>query len=384
MNFTEVNLDLQSTLKRIYSSLLYRSSSMKLANRRFMEAARTETPIIEVIKAKNTGLRNRNRVELTQNNSNIAQPLVPELATYDSIKVDLTELKMDYSFMISPVVMGSGIAGAIDDQLELKDADIANRIDNYNYGKIASAITGSADGSLAYTQGQVDVWAPTTGEQTIQELNYLKSLLYNRNVYDGYVLGLKSTAYANLVSSLTSVLKFETRAGVEGVDMGQIASAYGVEIFQINDNVLASGEVGFFANEVGFVADIFFSAFNTFNEYPGLPGYFVCEGNIFAGGAVVRPEAIIKLVESVPSVTAGSFDNGKAGTSYTQTTAFSGSNVAKFEAVGLPAGLSLNADTGAVTGTPTTAGEYEVNIYGIDANGNYSNAYSGTITIAEA
>ena len=88
MNFTEVNLDLQSTMKRIYASLLYRSSSMKLANRRYMEAARTETPIIEVIKATNTTLNKRNKVELVQNNSKLAQPLVPELATYESVKVD--------------------------------------------------------------------------------------------------------------------------------------------------------------------------------------------------------------------------------------------------------------------------------------------------------
>lgn len=383
MNFTEVNLDLQSTMRRIYASLLYRSSSMKLANRRYMEAARTETPIIEVIKATNTTLNKRNKVELVQNNSKLAQPLVPELATYESVKVDLTELKMDYSFMISPVVMGSGIVGAIDDQLDLKDSAIATQIDTFNYGKIAAKVTGPADGSLAFSQGQIDVWAPATGEEVIEELNHLKSVLFNRNVYDGYVLGLKSSAYAYLVSALTSVLKYETRVGVEGVDMGQVASAYGVEIFQINDNVLTNGEVGYFGNEVAFVADIFFSAFNTFNEYPGLPGYFVCEGNIFAGAEVIRSEAIIKLVDAVPAVSAGSFDAGTVGSAYSQTTAFSGTNVDHFVAEGLPEGLSLNADTGAVTGTPTTAGSYNVVIYGVDENGNYSNPYSGTIVVAE-
>ena len=38
MNFSQINLDLQSTMKKIYASLLYRASSMKLANRRYMEA----------------------------------------------------------------------------------------------------------------------------------------------------------------------------------------------------------------------------------------------------------------------------------------------------------------------------------------------------------
>ena len=121
MNFSQINLDLQSTMKRIYASLLYRSSSMNLANRRYMEAARTETAVIEVIKALQTPVNTRATVELA-NSSNIATPLTPQLMTYDSVKVDLTELRMDYSFMVSPVAMGSGLIGAIDDQLALKDA----------------------------------------------------------------------------------------------------------------------------------------------------------------------------------------------------------------------------------------------------------------------
>jgi hypothetical protein len=353
---------------------------MNLANRRYMTPANTETPIIEVIKAKATPVNTRQNVELA--NNGVATPLTPTLATYDSVKVDLTELRMDYSFMVSPVVMGSGIVGAIDDQLDLKDSALATRIDTFNYNKLAKAINGPADGTLAYTQGQVNVWAPSTGEEVIEELNTLKSLLFNRNIYDGYILGLKSTAYAYLVSALTAVIKYETRVGVEAIDMGRLANAYGVDIFQINDNVLTNGEIGYFANEVGFVADIFFSAFNQFQNYPGLPGYFVAEGNVFAGSEVIRSEAIIKLVDSVPTVTAGTFDAGTAGSTYTQTTPFSGTGSTTFVANGLPAGLALGETTGAITGTPTTAGSYEVAIYGVDTNGNYSNAYTGTIVIA--
>ena len=381
MNFSQINLDLQSTMKRIYASLLYRSSSMNLANRRYMEAARTETAVIEVIKALQTPVNTRATVELA-NSSNIATPLTPQLMTYDSVKVDLTELRMDYSFMVSPVAMGSGLIGAIDDQLALKDAAIATKIDTFNYNKMAKAIVGPADGSLAYTNGQVAVWNPSTGEDVIELLNGLKAQLFNRNIYDGYILGLDAVPYSYVITALTSVLKYETRVGVEAVDMGMLANAYGVDIFQINSNVLTNGELGYFGNEVGYVSDIFFSAFNQFQNYPGLPGYFVAEGNIFCGGEVIRPEALIKLVGSVPVVSAGTFDAGTAGSSYTQTTAFSGTGSVSFKAVGLPAGLSLNETTGAVTGTPTTAGSYDVSVYGLDANGNYSVAYTGTIVIS--
>lgn len=385
MNFTGVNLDLQGLMKRVYANLLYQSQFYKMLSRSDMEVTRTGTPIIEVIKQLDTTLNVRDNVEIAN------EGLKTELAKYQSVKVDLTELAMDYSFRISPIVMGSGIERAIEGQIELKNAQVAKNIDIYGFNKLNSDITGSEDGSMAYTDGQITKWAPSNGTETIELINDLKSKLFDRDIYDGYLLGLRSDAYSYFISSLTSILKYETRAGVEGVDMGQIADAYGVSVFQINSNVVAKDKnkqdtnvVGYFANEVGVVGDTFWSSFAQYDgNYPGFPGYFVLEGNIMFGAKTVRPEAVIKLVESIPTVDAGSFDAGKVGTKYTQKTAFAGTGVVKYEAGGLPAGLSLNATSGAVTGTPTQAGSFNVSIYGVDKYGNYSNAFNGTIVIAE-
>lgn len=386
MNFTGVNLDLQGLMKRTYANLLYNSQFYKMLDRKWFQVGRTGTPIIEIIKQLDTKLNTRNNVEIAQGG------IVNELATYNSVKVDLTELAMDYSFRVSPIVMGSGIERAIEGQIELKESQMSHQIDVYGFGKLNTSIIGPQDGSMAYTEGQCTKWAPSTGNETIELINDLKAKLFDRNIYDGYILGLRSDAYAYFISSLTSILKYETRTGVEGVDMGQIAEAYGVSVFQINSNVVGkttNGEdtnvVGYFANEVGTVGDTFWSSMAQYNgNFPGYPGYFVVEGNVMFGAEVVRSEAVIKLVESLPTVTAGSFDAGKVGEEYTHTTDFSGTEVEKFEAGGLPAGLTLNPTSGKITGTPTTEGNYHVSIYGVDKYGNYSNAYSGDIVIAAA
>lgn len=379
MNYSTLNLDLQSVVKRAYDNLLYRSSFMNFLNSSYLgEVRQSGTPMIEIVK------QNATATNSTLNQPDLTNALSPVLATYGSDKVDLAQLRLDYSFRVSYMMTESGIKKAVDGQIELQDSTNAAEIDKFGYNKLATAITGSADGSLAYTQGQVYQWVAANQSDYITMLNNLKAMLFNRKIYDNYLLGLEAIEYGNFVSALTTLLKFETMAGVEGVDRGDIASAYGISIFPINSTVLDSANTkGYFANEVGTVGDAFFSRFNEFNgTYPGFPGYYVVEGVVLFGAEVVRPEAVIKLVGSLPVVTAGTFDAGTKGSSYTQTTPFSGAGSVEFAAVGLPAGLSLNTDTGAITGTPTTEGSYAVSIFGIDANGNYSNAFKGTIVIS--
>lgn len=280
-NFTQINLDLQSVMKRTYANLLYRSTFYNFLNEYYIgEVRQTGTPRIEIIKQVATTVNERDLPEIADD-----EGLSPQLATYNNTIVDLTELPMDYSFRIPVLVVGSNIAGAIDEQIRINDSTIANKIDVYGFGVLANGVTNEK------------VWDPQTQNDYISLLNELKATLFNVNVYDTYRLGLDAVEYGNLVSALTSVLKFETLAGVEGVDRGEVANAYGVDIFPINSNVLTNGELGYFGSPVATVGDTFFSDMVAYNgNYPGFPGYYVVEGNVLFGAKVVLPEAMIKLV----------------------------------------------------------------------------------------
>lgn len=281
----QLNIDLQAFVKRVYDSLLYNSTFYRFLNENYIGAVRqTGAPIIEVIKTNPVSVNVRETAEITS-------ALAPALATYGSTKVDLTELPIDYSVRVPVSVVGSDITNALQDVIDLKDSAVAKEIDTYGYAKLKGGVT------------QAFQWAPATKEGYIDALNTLRATLFNKDVYGGYRLGLDALEYANYVSALTSVLKFETMSGVEGVDRGEVARAYGIDAFEINSNYInpvvadhSETVLGYFFNSVAVVGDTFFGAFTQWNgDYPGFPGYFVIEGNMLFGAEVVRPDAIIKL-----------------------------------------------------------------------------------------
>lgn len=278
--FEELNLDLQSFAKRVYDSILYQSTFYNFLNPNYIGTLRqTGAPVIEVAKTGALSVNVRATKEI-QNRLN------PALTTYTHTMVDLTELNMDYSIRVPLMVAGSDITNAIQDAADLEDSAIAKQIDTYGYGKLAAA-------SITEVE-----WNPSTKDEYITLLNSLRAKLFNADVTGEYRIGLGATEYANYVSALTSVLKFETMSGREGVDMGTIARAYGISAFEINDNVLGD-EIGYFFNPIAVVGDTFFSAFVQHTSPQGYPGYYVLEGTQSFGAAVVRPEAILRLVSEV-------------------------------------------------------------------------------------
>ena len=278
--YSEINLDLQAFAKRVYDSILYQSTFYNFLNMNYIGTLRnTGAPVIEVAKTDKLSVNVRQTRE-------IQTGLTPALTTYSHTMVDLTQLNMDYSIRVPMMVTGSDITNAIQDAADLEDSAIAKQIDTFGYGKLAAASIDEFE------------WNPTTTEDYIKLLNNLRAKLFNKDVTGDYRIGLGANEYANYVSALTSVLKYETLQGREGVDMGVIARAYGISAFEINDNVL-DGVIGYFFNPIAVVGDTFFSAFVQHNSPQGYPGYVVLEGTQSFGAEVLRPEAIVRLVEEV-------------------------------------------------------------------------------------
>lgn len=277
--YEEINLDLQAFANRVYDSVLYQSTFYNFLNPNYIGTLRqTGAPVIEVPKTVAMSVNVRQTKEI-QNRLN------PALTTYEHTMVDLTELNMDYSIRIPLMVAGSDIANAIQNAADLEDSAIAEQIDTYGYGKLAAANIDEAE------------WNPSTKEDYITTLNALRANLFNKKVTGDYRLGLGAVEYANLVAALTSVIKFENVEVNTGLSLGEMARIYGINIFEINDNVLT--DVGYFFNPMAVVGDTFFSAFVQHTSPQGYPGYFVLEGTQSFGAAIVRPECILRLVTEV-------------------------------------------------------------------------------------
>ena len=278
--YTEIGMDLQAFAKRVYDSILYQSTFYNFLNANYIGTLRqTGAPVVEVAKTNPLSVTKRQTVE-------IQSDLSIGLATYSRSVVDLTELKMNYAVRVPVAVSGADITNAIQDAADLEDSAIAEAIDEYGYGKLAAASMDEFE------------WNFTTKDEYVSALNQLRAKLFNKKITGEYRLGLGATEYANLVAALTTLIHFENVDINEGVSLGEFARVYGIDIFEINDNVL-EGAIGYFFSPFAVVGDTWFSAFVQTDNDVRLPGYYCISANVLFGAAVVRPEAIVRLSAEV-------------------------------------------------------------------------------------
>lgn len=103
-------------------------------------------------------------------------------------------------------------------------------------------------------------------------------------------------------------------------------------------------------------------------------------GNLTNNGTIVNTGGILTgdpggIIVTAPAITTESLPDGTAGQSYTATLEATGNNIT-WSASGLPAGLTLDADTGAITGTPTTDGQFQVTVTATNSVGNIDRTYT--------
>lgn len=87
------------------------------------------------------------------------------------------------------------------------------------------------------------------------------------------------------------------------------------------------------------------------------------------------------VLESTPSITETSMNAMRATTSFTQTLHATGAPTIAWavHAGTLPTGLSLDTSTGAISGTPTTAGAYDFTIRASNSYGDDDQQFTGTV-----
>ena len=154
MNYTQdgvYSLDLQSVAKRIYESLLYRSTFYKFLNPNYIgELRNAGTPMIEILKSGNASVNVRETKE-------IVNALTPGQLGYSSQKVDLTELPMDYSIRIPVLVSGTNFINTLEDAMDKKDQAVATQIDTYGFGILDDQVSAEAEWDAATKDQYIDL-----------------------------------------------------------------------------------------------------------------------------------------------------------------------------------------------------------------------------------
>jgi len=153
------------------------------------------------------------------------------------------------------------------------------------------------------------------------------------------------------------------RKGASGMEYGVVVGLIAVVA------VAATATVG------GKVKEIFGGTTNAVQL--GMNGQLAPGANLSLSGGVVAPVA--------PTINTGSLPGGTTGIAYSQpisVTAQNGDGVAFSSTGALPTGLSLNASTGVVSGTPSAPGTFAFSIVATDTANTLSSSQAYSVVVA--
>ena len=94
------------------------------------------------------------------------------------------------------------------------------------------------------------------------------------------------------------------------------------------------------------------------------------------GNTGFRPYTLSIGANGLLTINPGSLPNDQIGVAYNQTVTASGGSGGYVYSIGsgsLPTGLSLNPNTGAITGTPSAGGTFNFTVHAVDSNSNTGN-----------
>jgi hypothetical protein len=103
---------------------------------------------------------------------------------------------------------------------------------------------------------------------------------------------------------------------------------------------------------------------------PGTSGTFAVVVTLTDAAGATAPGNFSLVISKLPSITTTSLPNGEQGLVYSATvSATNGTTPYAWAASGMPAGLTINAGTGVISGTPTATGTFSVTVTVTDSAG---------------